>query len=97
MGGESRRAVEDALCRKGFRPSDGKHRKFILHLPDGKKTSIWTETSHGSKHRNISETNLHWMAKQCHLPYREFKRLIDCPLSREDYEDLLAQNGIIRY
>lgn len=97
MGGESRRVVEDALCRKGFRRSDGKHRKFIFYLPNGKKTSIWTETSHGSKHRDISETCLHWMAEQCHLSYREFKGLIDCPLSREDYEDLLAQKGIIRY
>jgi hypothetical protein len=97
VGDESRRVVESALCRKGFKRLDGKHRKFVFYLPDGRKTSIWTETSHGSKHRRISETNLRWMAKQCRISYQEFKRLIDCPLSREDYEGVLAQNGFIRY
>ncbi len=96
MGEESRRDVESALCTKGFRRSNRSHRKFVFYTCAGKKTSVWTEISHGSSHRDLSESILHRMASQCRLSCREFRRLIECPMSREEYQELLVQNGDVR-
>lgn len=96
MGEDKRRYVESALCKKGFRRSNGRHRKFVFYTNRGKKTSVWTEVSRGSQHRDLSDFILHKMADQCRLSYPQFKRLIECPMSREEYEALLVQNGDVR-
>ena len=36
------------------------------------------------------------MAKQCHLTKSEFLGLIDCPLSREEYENKLYEQGVLK-
>ncbi|MCR4425940.1 MAG: hypothetical protein NUW23_07065 [Firmicutes bacterium] len=96
MGEEKRSDVESSLCKKGFRRSNGSHCKFVFYTRGGKKTSVWTETSHGSKHRDLSDFTLGKMADQCRLPYPQFRRLIECPMSREEYEALLVQNGEVK-
>jgi len=96
MGDEKRRQVENALCKKGFRKSNASHRKFVFHTSSGKKTSVWTQTSHGSGHSDISESNLRKMAGQCRLSLEEFRRLMQCPMSLEEYECLLKQRGDVR-
>ena len=93
MGDEKRRRVESALCKKGFRQSNASHRRFVFHTSSGKKTSVWTHMSHGSCHRDLSELLLRKMAGQCRLSYQQFTRLIECPMSREEYECLLVQSG----
>lgn len=65
MNPRKRNEVERALIKKGFRKSQNDHSKFVYHLKNGKKTSVWTKTSHGSSHREISPTNLGKMARQC--------------------------------
>jgi len=85
MNPRKRNVVENALQRKGFVMSQSDHRRFF-HTRDGKKTGVWTKTSHGSAHREISSSNLGRMARKCRLNARDFERLIDCPLDREEYE-----------
>lgn len=53
-----RKEVEKALQKKGFKKNQADHRKFIYHTQEGKKTSVWTKTSHGSSHSEISKENL---------------------------------------
>ena len=89
MNPRSRTKIESTLQRKGFIVSHSDHRKFVFHTRDGKKTGVWTKTSHGSSHREISSVNLGKMARQCRLSAGEFKKLIDCPLEREGYEAIL--------
>ncbi|MBC8417082.1 MAG: hypothetical protein H8E10_00630 [Desulfobacterales bacterium] len=89
MKPRSRSEVESALQRKGFVVSQSDHRKFVYRTIEGKKTGVWTKTSHGSSHREISSVNLGKMARQCRLSAGEFKKLIDCPLEREGYEAIL--------
>lgn len=96
MGDYPRRDLESALLRKGFRCSNNDHRKFVYYSCNGKKTSVWTKTSRGSKHKSISESNLRKMARQCRLDYQDFLRLVECPMSRDEFEELLVQNGTIR-
>jgi hypothetical protein len=83
------RVVTEGLKKKGFRLSEGDHRYFILYV-DGKKTSIWTKVSHGSK--EINDSLIHMMSAQLKLDKKQFHDLIDCPLSREAYlEELRRQ------
>lgn len=78
------RDVEASLLRKGFQQSENDHHYFIYWQLDGKKSRFRTKTSHG--HREISDDLLSQMSKQVGLVNRDFQGLLDCPLSREEYE-----------
>lgn len=78
--------VERGLLRKGFEKSQTDHSKFAYYLMSGEKTLVWTKTSHGSSGSDISAGLVKMMAQQCHLSVDEFHRLIDCPLTRAEYE-----------
>lgn len=92
MGIRKRRDVQQALQRKGFARSDNDHAKFTYFTLAGAKTGVWTKTSYGSSHKDLSKTNLSQMARQCRLSNADFGDLLDCPLTREEYEALLVSN-----
>ncbi len=95
MNPRNRKDVEAGLERKGFQKSRSDHRKFIYHKDTGEKTAIWTKVSHGSSHREISPDNQRKMAKQCRLSNKDFARLLDCPLSREVFQEKLQVEGML--
>jgi len=95
MSPRKRDEVKSALERKGFQLSNTDHLKLVYHNKARKKTGIWTKISHGSDHKDISDDNLSRMAKQCRLHKKDFNRLLDCPLSRDEYEAKLVANGDI--
>lgn len=86
--------VEGGLTRKGFQPTKpgADHNYFIYQSLAGKKARASTKTSHG-KSFDIDDSLLGEMARQCGLTKKEFLNLLDCPLSREEYEKLLQQRG----
>ena len=85
--------VEKSLLAKGFRAREGDHSYFNYYSRAGKKTAVFTKTSHGA--REIDDNLLSRMAKQCKLSNKDFGLLIDCPLDRETYETkLIAANAI---
>ena len=84
-----KRKLEDALMHKGFERKEGDHHFFVYITQQGKKSSVRTKTSHTPKMKEIGDGLISQMAKQCHLNAKEFLCLVDCPLSREDYEKLL--------
>lgn len=81
----SRLDVEAALLAKGFRQQNSHHRFFVYYTRAGLKSRIRTKTSHG-KDQDIGKPLLSQMARQCALTTVEFLRLVDCPLSRGDFE-----------
>ncbi len=89
MASRKTRDVESALERKGFKKESSHHRYFIFHNSQGKKTSVSTYTSNGSK--ELDDYLIGQMAKQCCLTKKKFLDLIDCPLSQEDYEKSLVE------
>jgi hypothetical protein len=89
-----RRIVEAALAGKGFHQSGGDHNYFTFHTAGGKKTSVFTKTSHSG--RELSDGLLGLMAKQCRIPKAHFLDLVDCRLTREMYEASLISLGAIR-
>lgn len=85
--------VEKSLLAKGFRAREGDHSYFNYYSRAGRKTAVFTKTSHGA--REIDDNLLSRMAKQCKLSNKDFGLLIDCPLDRETYETkLIAANAI---
>jgi len=85
--------VERALMRKGFVESESHHRFFIYYSKAGRKTLVKTKTSHG--HRDISDDLLSKMAQQVKLVRGEFLDLVDCPLSRDEYEEKLVALNLV--
>ena len=86
--------VEKSLAAKGFRAREGDHNYFHYYSKAGKKTAVFTKTSHGA--REIDDYLLGRMAKQCKLSRFDFDRLIDCPLDRDSYEAKLITSGAIK-
>lgn len=89
----SKREVESGLVAKGFVRKEGDHNFFIYWTAGGKKSRVFTKTSHSGK--DISDDLLSMMARQCKLTRGKFFDLIDCPLSRVEYEKLLNQASML--
>ena len=83
------RVVKSGLLRKGFEEQEGKHKTLRYITTDGTPTSVVTHLSHGSSGKEIQDWVISKMAGQCRVSTRQFKQLVDCTLSSEDYEALL--------
>jgi hypothetical protein len=87
--------VENGLLSKGFRLSSKDHRYFTYHSRDGKKSQSRTKTSHSPKEKSLGRARIGQMAKQCGLDAAEFMDLIECPMDRDAYENLLEKRGLV--
>lgn len=85
--------LEKGLVKKGFQKRHGNHLFFVYYGIDGTKSGVQTMISHGAKSKTLSDDLVSQMARQCALPRGKFEDLINCPLQREDYEELLRQAG----
>lgn len=92
MPTRSKKQIEKALRKKGFVEQQGDHHYFIYHTFSGKRTGVFTKTSHTPKMKDISEALFAQMANQCKLSPNNFCNLVDCPLSRNAYETILKNN-----
>lgn len=89
-----RQAVQQGLSDKGFVEYERtKHTYYIYHTINGEKSAVRTLVSRGTKYRSLGDELLGTMAKQCKLSKANFIKLVDCPLAREEYEDLLRNDG----
>ena len=88
--------IMSGLIGKGFsRDERSKHTYFIYWTVDGKKTAVFTHTSRGTKYKTLGDDLVGSMAKQCRLNKKKFFDLVDCPLSRAAYEEILDELGVI--
>jgi len=84
------RDVLSGLKRKGFvEEREGHHVFLIYETKAGKRTEVRTRLSHQSSGSDIDDRLLGMMARQVKLSRRDFDALINCPLSREEYESKL--------
>ena len=83
-----RRDIEASLLAKGFQKREGDHHYFVYWTSDGRKSPLFTKTSHNM--RDIGDELLGRMAKQCGITKKEFLQLVDCPMSRAQYEAALT-------
>lgn len=92
----SRKLMEAGLQAKGFeRNASGDHISFHYKV-DGKYTSVITHISHSRRVREISRDLLLLMRRQLKLDRsQEVKDLVECPMSIEDYNQILSSKSII--
>ncbi len=90
----TRKAVEAALEKKGFVREDGDHHYFYLVDDAGRRTGVFTKTSHSPKHKDLSDPLLGEMAKQVRLTKRDFLRLVDCSLDEGEYRKRIRALGV---
>jgi len=92
----SAKDIDQALRKKGFRREmDGKHIHYFFSGSHGKKSGIFTLTSHGMGSTAIGDPLLGLMARQLHLTKKQFLDFIDCPLDEEKYREILHEAGLI--
>ena len=93
MGAMRQSHIERGLQNKGFALCNKGHRRFVYWSESGKKTTVRTMTSHGAD-KAISAGLVAKMAGQCKLCTSDFERLVNCPLLRHEYENMLRIQGI---
>jgi hypothetical protein len=79
-------AVGKALTDKGMVSDEGHHRMYRKTVAG--VTTLVTRISHNA--REIDEHIGKLMANQCALRLREFWELVDCPMSEEEWDQLVA-------
>lgn len=86
--------IRSSLQKKGFVASEGDHTFFHYINGDGKKTAVMTKISHGKS--EISDPLIGQMAKQVNLSKNQFMDLVNCPLSKEEYESILESKNLLQ-
>lgn len=90
----AKRDVEAALKKKGFQQDDGDHHWFFYWTSDGKKTTVRTKTSHGST-KDLGDGLSKEMARQVRVSKVQFLEPVDCPMTRDQYQQLLQDGDYI--
>jgi hypothetical protein len=90
-----REKIRKALLRKGF-VEGGTDRDFYRLETGGKRHSIGTKLSRGSKYKDYSDDLVRDVYKQLGLTKDELISFVDCPLDYEHYVKLLRERGKIR-
>lgn len=82
------------LLRKGFENNKNTHHQYYTYRTiDGKLSEIYTYTSHSGK--ELNDSLLSKMSRQCKLKREEFLKLVDCTMTQEVYEQNLKNQKII--
>jgi hypothetical protein len=85
--------IRKSLLVKGFQETNTHHEMYWLYVGT-RKTSVRTRISHSES--EYGDRLLNQMAKQVGLNRAEFDELIECPLSRDEYVQLLKTRGIVK-
>ncbi len=89
MATRKRKEVEGAFSQKGFALYEQADHRYYFFFLNGKQV-VRTKVSHGTKYKDLGDDLLTQMARQCKLTKSQFLRLVDCPMSQEEYESTLA-------
>lgn len=88
--------IEKALKKKGFKSEERDHTFWYFHY-NGKKTSIFTFTSHGSGHKTYSGRLIGYLKRQLKFnSSNELRKFVQCPISEEKYIEILKSQGVIK-
>jgi hypothetical protein len=87
------RDIQSALQAKGFEiVEERKHRFFHYLDSEGRRTTIRTHLSHQPGSTDVSDGLLGKMARQVGLSPTDFKKLVDCPMSKEEYASKVQED-----
>ena len=88
----ARKKVLRSLKRKGFKQAEGaRHTLLTYHDKEDKKPGITTLVGRGSGYKSLGDTLVGDMAQQCGLTTAQFEALVNCPMSRDEYDNIVAE------
>jgi hypothetical protein len=91
-----RSQIEAALRRKGFVEDRQSKHRYFYHEHKGKRTGAYAYTSHGSKFKVYGVELLNRMKRELRLDsLGQVGDLCLCPMSADDYNDVLRNKGVI--
>ena len=92
-----KRKIESSLVKKGFIRDEATHHTYFYHEYNGKRTGIYTYTSHGSRSKGYGNRLLNMMKKQLKLDnLYQIVDLFKCPMSEEEYNQILKEKGLLK-
>ncbi len=77
------RDVGASLCAKGLREHNDRDRRYYFFYHGGKKSHIHAKISHSAT--EIDDYLCSAMSRQINLTRRQFRDLVECPLTAERY------------
>ena len=90
----SRKKIEKSLAKKGFVLNESKDHRYFHLFYKGIDTGVFTYVSHSGK--DIDDYLISKMQKQLRLDNKRLAcDLFNCPMSKDDYLDILIQKKII--
>lgn len=88
--------IQSSLAKKGFVCEDDRDHKYYHHKLDGRYTGVKTKFSRGSNFKRLDPSLLSRIKKQLRLnTSREFRELVECPMSKDDYVQILRTKGVL--
>ena len=91
-----KRKIELSLTKKGFIKEEA-HHTYFYHEYNGKKTGIYTYTSHGSKSKVCGNPLLSMMKKQLKLDIlHQVVDLFKYPMSEKEYNQILKDKNFLK-
>lgn len=91
-----RRTIESNLLKKGFVLREDAHHRYFHHVYHGEKTPAYAYISHGSRYKTYGMPLLKKMKMGLRLDTnKQVIDLIECPMSGEDYNQILKNKGLI--
>lgn len=91
-----RRKILQGLVEKGLEKQPGSDHDVVRYYDTcGRRSAVRTKFSRGSKKKSLGDGLLATIGKQCHLSIGQLSALVDCTMSREDYEDHLRSEGVL--
>lgn len=82
------------LLKKGFKDADNKSSDHKwLELFHNEKLVLHTKISHGET--DLGNSLIKKMSYQCNLSKDEFMDLVNCPMSKQQYFDILQRKGFL--
>lgn len=94
MPTQKRKDVEAALKQKGFVLKEQRDHRYYFFFLDGRQVAR-TKVSHGTKYKDLADDLIGGMARQCNLSKEQFLDQVKCPMSREEYEELLRGQNLL--
>lgn len=85
--------AQQNLKKKGF-VEEAYHDHVMLEYWYNGKWIAHTKLSHGSK-KDLEAYLIRQMATQCRLSKEEFADLVNCPLSKDGYMEILRNKGFL--
>ena len=89
-----RDTIREKLEAKGFKNESKDHEFYYLYC-NGKKMSVFTKISHGSKYKDYGDSLIAKVHRQMSITKKEFLDFIECSLTKEKYIALLIERGKI--